>query len=59
MRQIMNRMDRALKVSFIIFFIIVSTSIVAFTAQWAFSVTMSINNLHERVKQLESHALQK
>ena len=52
-------MDRALKVSFMIFLIVVSISIVAFVAQWAFYVTMSVNNLHERVKQLESRALQK
>ena len=52
-------MDRALKVSFMIFFIVISISIVAFVAQWAFHVTISVNNLHERVKQLESRALQK
>ena len=46
-------MDRTLRVSFIIFFVVVSASIVAFIAQWAFAVTLSINNLNERVKQLE------
>lgn len=52
-------MNRTLKVSFTVFFIIVSVSVIAFAAQWAFYVTMSVNNLHERVKILESRTLQK
>ena len=52
-------MDRTLRVSFIIFFIIVSISIVTYVAQWAFYVTVSVNNLHERVKQLEIRYMQK
>lgn len=52
-------MERTLRVSIIIFCVVASISVVTYVAQWAFYVTISVNNLHERVKQLEARYLQK